>query len=99
MRLAFDGRSHVHVASRAAWHGAGDARDFAASGASVHVTSVLEVTPTAYALTHRLTAKVAPRGTLTTDQLARYNVHLDGEATAGEPVFHKEWTATLPRAD
>ena len=57
------------------------------------------MTPTAYALTHRLTAKVAPRGTLTTDQLARYNVHLDGEATAGEAVFHKEWTATLPRAD
>ena len=53
--LAKDGRSHIHTASRAAWHATSvDAATDAATGASVRVHSTLRVTESNYELEQRV---------------------------------------------
>jgi hypothetical protein len=97
--LAKDGRSHVHVASRAAWHATSvDAATDAATGASVRVHSTLRVTEAQYRLEQRVVARLADRQRLTSDQLvaASPDSLADDDASC-DVVFDKTWTVDIPR--
>ena len=97
--LAADGRSHVHVASRAAWHATSvDAATDAAQGASVRVHSTLKVTESSYELEQRVVARLADRQRLTSDQLvaASQDSLADDDASC-DVVFDKTWTVDIPR--
>ena len=97
--LAKDGRSHIHVASRAAWHATSvDAATDSATGASVRVHSTLRVTESNYELEQRVVARLADRQRLTSDQLvaASQDSLADDDASC-DVVFDKTWTVDIPR--
>ena len=97
--LAKDGRSHVHVASRAAWHATSvDAATDAATGASVRVHSTLRVTEASYELEQRVVARLADRQRLTSDQLVAASLDsLADDDASCDVVFDKTWTVDIPR--
>ena len=97
--LAADGRSHTHVANRAAWHATSvDAATNASVGASVRVASTLTVTETNYRLDQRVVARLASQDRLKTDALVAATAAALADDDAGcDVVFDRTWTVDVPR--